>query len=757
MTKLSNARNIIIVVAIWAVVLGARHRMSSWTCPGPQGGVVCRGTVIGAADDSTTVKITRPGRSSDPAGDVVEAEYSAVAGGPKRLSAGRRVFVELRHDGKETQAAVMGLIRDEAMLYLAGIFLSFFVLVGGRQAAGSTMGLIVAFVATVFVLVPIIMAGVAPQVAVVGVAAALAGVVSLLISGIHRRTIAIVAGAAAGLLATCAMSAPATSLLRMTGVYSPLTQDLWFDPAGRSLDFIGLLSAGITLGALGVVIDLATGVASSVFEVADVNASLSRRELAASGLRVGRDVMGTELNTLVFAYAGARVGLLLLPYFGPAGYRLPMIQVLSLQEFAAEAAHIAIGTAGLILTIPLTALAAGLMAPGGRPWKNHAPAPELSRRANRALLPAAMICWTCIAVIGTWLYGQSYHTYPATASGKTVARLVRAEALDAHLEGREKGEKKQTVVARLLSGPDAATETTIHNSISGFPGSDKFARRGDRFLVKTITGKNGSVAMIIDYDRGRALIMMLWCVGLLTIIVGGRSGLRAMVALALCAPVLGLALYLVAAHKLPALPTLAAAALVMCVAVFAVLAGFTRKAACAAGGAFGGIAAGGICAAVAASLMGFSGLQSNSLYAISVFGGGGGIDYRGLLAAGMLLGIVGVAMDVAIAVASAADEIAGAGGTGRIELRRRGMNVGRKIMCTMILALLFAYLGANIPLLILPRVVHDLPTMLALNNDRFASEGLRILAGAIGVVAAIPVTAFLSSILIRRTAPKPEG
>jgi len=711
--------------------------------------------VTGGAEGGVSLRLTSPGFDID----EVDATYSPVAGGAQRLSPGRRVFVEM-HDGGG--ATVVGLVRDESMLYLAGFFLSLFVLVGGKQAAGSAAGLIAAFGGTLFVLVPMIMAGVDPMLATVATSAGLAVLISLLVSGIHRRTLAIIAGCAGGLIITCGLSVVASSGLRMTGVYSALTQDLWYTGAG-GIDFVKLLSAGITLGALGVVIDLATAVAAAVFEVADVNPAMSRKSLALSGLRVGRDVMGTELNTLVFAYAGAQVGLLLLPFFGPQGYRLPVMQVLSLQGFAAEVAHIAVGTAGLILTIPLTALVAGLIAPGRRAPTPGAAAAARAPRGRRALWPVAVACWTALAGVALWLHGGTYHTYTTNSAAKAVVRLVQARVLavdrpPSSFATRAKGERKQTVTARLLSGPEADTVMTIHNPVSGFPGSDRIARPGDRLLVKTIAGKGQMVGSILDYDRGGALIVMVWIVGLLVMAVGGKNGLRAMAALALCAPALGLGLYLIAAHGFPALPVLTAAALLICGAVFVVLAGPTRKAACAAGGAFGGIVAGGICAAVAGSLMGFTGLQSDSLFAIRMFGGGGGLDYKGLLSAGILLGIVGVAMDVAIAVASSAEEIASAkAGADRAELWRRGMSIGRKVMCTMVLALVFAYLGANMALLILPRAVQDTPVIQALNNDRFACEQLRILAGGIGVVVAIPATAFLSSILIRKTAPRLKG
>jgi len=736
----------VIIVLIWAAAAIVQHRMAGWTCPGTAGRTVHRGVVLAQIPSGVRVRVT-----STSAHDTVEAAFSPVAG-TRALETGTRVFVQMHDDG--SGAVVVGVVRDTRMLYLAAAFLSLFVLVGGRNPIGSMAGLAAAFGGTLFVLVPMILAGVRPQTAAILTASGSAAVISLLVSGVRRRTLAIVAGCVGGLLATFVLAGLACSSLRLTGVYSPLTKDLWFTPAGRQIDFVGLLSAGIMLGALGVVIDLATAVAAAVFEVAEVAPGLSRLGLAGSGLRVGRDVMGTELNTLVFAYAGARVGLLLLPFFGPRGYELPLMQVLSSQEFAVEAAHIAVGTVGLILTIPLTALVAGLLAPGTRRWGAAGAIAPLQRRWGA--WAGGAFCWIALGAVGLVFAGRSYHTYAPTHAGRAQMQLVRANVLAAdppaeELAARAAGERRQQVTARLLTGLATGTDLLVHNSISGLPEHDKIARPGTRLLLKTMTVGGRMVASVIDYDRLAPLVVTACCVVLLAMIVGGTSGLRATVALALCAPILGGVLYLVAATGAPALPLLTGAALLICAAVFVILAGPTPKAACAAGGAFIGIAAGGLVAAAASAWMGFTGLQQNSLFAVRMFGAAGELDFRGLLAGGMLLGVVGVAMDVAMAVASASDEIAQAGARSRAELWRRGMGVGRKVMCTMVLALLFAYLGANIPLLLLPRAVPGLPTMLAINNDRFAPEELRMIAGGIGIVVTIPATALLASIFINKT------
>ncbi|GAH74191.1 unnamed protein product, partial [marine sediment metagenome] len=130
---------------------------------------------------------------------------------------------------------------------------------------------------------------------------------------------------------------------------------------------------------------------------------------------------------------------------------------------------------------------------------------------------------------------------------------------------------------------------------------------------------------------------------------------------------------------------------------------------------------------------------------IRMFTGASGIDYLGLLQAGMVLGIVGAAMDVAIAIASAVDQVRLVKpAAGRAELFHRGLAVGRTIMIPMTLVLVFAYIGLNLPILMLPKLLPGHHLSLLVSNERVSVELLRILVGGIGVVATVPITAALA-------------
>lgn len=122
--------------------------------------------------------------------------------------------------------------------------------------------------------------------------------------------------------------------------------------------YSGLLAAGMLIGALGVIMDVAVSIASAAWEVAETDSQLSRADLYRKGMNVGRDIMGTMTNTLILAYAGSALPLLLLMA------QMPSIKLLNLDLVATEIASALTGSLGLVCTIPLTAFASAYLMRG---------------------------------------------------------------------------------------------------------------------------------------------------------------------------------------------------------------------------------------------------------------------------------------------------------------------------------------------------------------------------------------------------------
>ena len=132
----------------------------------------------------------------------------------------------------------------------------------------------------------------------------------------------------------------------------------------RSLDgklqISGLFVSGILIASLGAVMDVAMSISSACWELRTLNPDISRGQLFRSGMNIGRDAMGTMANTLILAFAGSSLNVLLLFQI----YDYPMMQLFNADTIAAEAIRGLAGSIGILLCVPLVAaLSAQIMGP----------------------------------------------------------------------------------------------------------------------------------------------------------------------------------------------------------------------------------------------------------------------------------------------------------------------------------------------------------------------------------------------------------
>jgi uncharacterized membrane protein len=235
-------------------------------------------------------------------------------------------------------------------------FLLLFLILGGRTGLKALLGLVITVLLIAFILLPLSMAGIYPLLTAIFICLAATIASMLLICGLTKKAAAAIFGTVCGVLISGILAYLVIKYAPLTGLSSEEAQIL----RGSVLTFNqkpafyqGLLAAGMLIGALGVIMDVAISIASSVYELARVNNQLSRRELYQSGMNIGRDIMGTMTNTLILAYAGGALPLLLL------GSQMPWAKLVNLDLVATEVAAAISGSLGLISTIPLTALMAG--------------------------------------------------------------------------------------------------------------------------------------------------------------------------------------------------------------------------------------------------------------------------------------------------------------------------------------------------------------------------------------------------------------
>lgn len=326
--------------------------------------------------DATIVDVESVGEVTDPGlppgarSVVITAElaetgerkvFAAVDDHGDLYEAGDRVRLERYEpveEGGEPTYAVADFRRGPGLVALTAMFGLAVLAFGRLQGARALLGLAVTFAVIIGFVVPAVLAGRSPLLV------ALAGSVAIMLAtlylshGFNRKTTAAAVGTAAALAVTVALGALFVEVASLTGMANEEARLASVQLGGVSLR--GLLLAGIIIGALGVLDDVTMSQSSTVFALQRADPGASLRRLVAGALDVGRDHVTATVNTLVLAYAGASLPLLILFVTGPAGVE----EVLTGELVAVEVVRTLVGSLGLIAAVPLTTVLAAALVRG---------------------------------------------------------------------------------------------------------------------------------------------------------------------------------------------------------------------------------------------------------------------------------------------------------------------------------------------------------------------------------------------------------
>lgn len=275
----------------------------------------------------------------------------------KLFSPGDKAFVVVSHSGDSITTVFMtDHYRLDKEAILAGLFLLLLLLF----ARGTGLRAIVSFLDTILlmwkILVPSLLRGLNPIWISLALVLVLTAMILMLIYGWDRRFLAAVSGAALGILVTAVLGALFTNLFRIHGAVMESSESLLY--AGyQHLNLTQIFIASIFLGSSGAVMDLSVDICSSVYEVVQKKPDIRAKEAILSGFAVGRAACGSTTTTLLLAYSGSYIALLMV--FMAQG--TPVELMLNYKYVAAEIVHTIVGSFGLVTVAPLTAITSGLL------------------------------------------------------------------------------------------------------------------------------------------------------------------------------------------------------------------------------------------------------------------------------------------------------------------------------------------------------------------------------------------------------------
>ena len=274
---------------------------------------------------------------------------------PIRPKAGDRVIVsiDLAPSGY-TLVTLYAPLRYKTMAVLMVFFVALLIAVGRRKGLMAFLGLLITLLLIPYGLLPMIFTGIPPLIAAI-VYCTLATIISLLfLNGWHLKTGIAIIGTVSGTVSAALLAYISASLLHVSGFSLEEASHLIVITKEVPFDIGALLLAAILVASLGAVMDVSVTIASAMNEIHHSNPKQSRSDLFRAGIRVGRDMMGTMTNTLVLAFVGNGLAMLLVVY----AYQVSTRQLINMSLLSIEFVKAFSGSMGIVLTVPITALCA---------------------------------------------------------------------------------------------------------------------------------------------------------------------------------------------------------------------------------------------------------------------------------------------------------------------------------------------------------------------------------------------------------------
>jgi uncharacterized membrane protein len=261
---------------------------------------------------------------------------------------GREYLVNF--DESVGQIYISDYYREKTVLGLLSLFCILVIIFGAFRGFKALISLLLTGLAIVYIFLPGIQAGYNPVLLAILISSFATASTMILIAGFTKKSLAATLGTTGGVTAAGILAFFVIEMAPLSGLASTESHILLANSEGLNLNFQGMLAAGILISSLGASMDVSISIASSTQEIFEANLKQSRKELFAHAMNVGRDIMGTMTNTLILAYTGASIPLFML-LSQDSG-----IRVLNIEIIATQVSSALIGSIGLLLAIPITAI-----------------------------------------------------------------------------------------------------------------------------------------------------------------------------------------------------------------------------------------------------------------------------------------------------------------------------------------------------------------------------------------------------------------
>lgn len=267
------------------------------------------------------------------------------------FKAGDKLLIRATEDnGKIETVKIQEKVRDSQVYLIVGLFVALLLIIGGIKGLKTLVSLVIAVAMIFFGYIPLIIKGVNPILASLGISIPVVIITLIIISGKNIKTFVAIIGTSLGVIISGILAFIFGNFAHLTGLADDSSISLAYIPQFRNLDYKGILFGTILIGAIGAIMDVAISIASALYEINDLDKNISKKNMIISGMNIGKDMMGSMSNTLILAYVGTTLHLIILFIV----YRIRFTEIINLDSIATEIIRAMAGSIGLIITIPVT-------------------------------------------------------------------------------------------------------------------------------------------------------------------------------------------------------------------------------------------------------------------------------------------------------------------------------------------------------------------------------------------------------------------
>ncbi len=266
------------------------------------------------------------------------------------------VLLELDSSNEVIFANMVDYYRIDQQIFLIGLFVILIIAFSGFTGVRTLLSFSFALFSIVKILIPCLLKGIPPLLVALMVGNLLTVMTLLLVAGCNKKAYTAIISSMICSLMTCLLAVVFGDLFKMHGAVMDWSESLLY--AGyQNLDLTAIFQAGIYLACSGAILDLAIDISAALDEVIKNNPSVSRVNLIKSGLSIGKSVVGSQTTTLLLAYMGSYITILMV-YMAQG---TPLMSILNSQKVSSEILHTFVGCIGLVLVSPLTAIICGIV------------------------------------------------------------------------------------------------------------------------------------------------------------------------------------------------------------------------------------------------------------------------------------------------------------------------------------------------------------------------------------------------------------